>query len=209
VPSANRGCGCGSFLVAIAVLAAVTIAVNVVSVRIDRWRFPWGYADSGRPTLVGTWVGPATTPGGQRLAMLVEIDLIPLDRGRRHPPILRMSRRSGWLEGRALVCRAPGRVGRFTLRGRPDDESSASRFHLGAAPADSVPSDGLSPSNIKGQWAGGDSMNLSVSLYLRRGKSAISSTSDPDTGRPTSATLRRGAESDFNSLCARTLTSRR
>ena len=71
------------------------------------------------------------------------------------------------------------------------------------SPADSVPADGLSPSHLKGTWGGGDSVDLSVSLYLRKGKSAISSTADPDTGPDTHVTLKRGTEAEFNALCAR------
>jgi len=48
----------------------------------------------------------------------------------------------------------------------------------------------------------GDTIDLSVSLYMRKGKSAISSTGDPDTGPDQHVTLRRGTEAQFNSLCS-------
>jgi len=56
---------------------------------------------------------------------------------------------------------------------------------------------------MKGQWGGKDSITLDVSLHLRRGKSAISSSDDPDTGRDTRVTLNRGTEAEFTALCSR------
>ena len=46
-------------------------------------------------------------------------------------------------------------------------------------------------------------VDLMVSLYLRKGKSAISSTADPDTGPDQAVTLERGTDGEFNSLCAK------
>jgi hypothetical protein len=46
-------------------------------------------------------------------------------------------------------------------------------------------------------------MDLVVSLYLRKGKSAISSTADPDTGPDQKVTLERGTDAKFDSLCNR------
>lgn len=197
----KRKSGCSSFLLVIVVLLAFSLGLDAVGSRIDRARFPWGYATPGRSTLAGTWVGPLTTAGGKRLGMLVEMELAPLSRGRRRSPLFR-TWRSRWLEGRVLVCGNPGTVRRFTAHGDPDDRKTASRFHLGMSPADSIPPDGLAPSHIKGRWSGGDTVDLAVSLYLRRGKSAITDTADPDTGRDTQATLERGTEADFTALCA-------
>jgi hypothetical protein len=101
-----------------------------------------------------------------------------------------------------LVCAAPRRVQHFTAWGEPADDA-ASRFHLSLSPADSVPPDGLAPSHIRGRWDGGDSLALEASLYLRRGKSAISSTDDPDTRGDTPVTMTRGTEAAFDSLCSR------
>ena len=100
-----------------------------------------------------------------------------------------------------MTCGNPGPVQRFTLTGKPDDERAASQFHLGFYPADSTPHDGLAPSHIKGRWAGADEVQLAVSFYLRKGKSAISSSDDADTGRDTPVTLKRGTEADFTALC--------
>jgi hypothetical protein len=197
----KRRTGCGSWVLAIVALAALTFGMSYVAEQIDRRRFPWGYADSGQPALVGTWVGALTSGSGQRLGMLLDMELAPLDRGRRHPPIIRTSR-SRWLEGRVLVCAAPGRVQHFTAWGEPAD-GAASHFRLSLSPADSVPLDGLAPSHIRGRWDGRDSLALEASLYLRRGKSAISSSDDPDTKGDTPLTMKRGTEAAFDSLCSR------
>jgi hypothetical protein len=198
----RSGCGCGSSLALVAVVIVLAIAIHIASDRIDRWRFPWAYPDMGQPSLGGTWVGPMTTGGGRRLGMLLELEMAPLNRGRRRGALIR-TRRNRWFEGRVLVCGAANRIQRFTLYGAPDDTKNGSRFHLSMSPADSVPPDGLSPSHLKGRWNGGDSLDLSVSLYLRKGKSAISSTADPDTGPDARATLRHGTDADFTSLCTK------
>jgi hypothetical protein len=63
--------------------------------------------------------------------------------------------------------------------------------------------DGLAPSHIRGRWDGANTLGLDVSLYLRRGKSAITDSADPDTGRDTPMTMQHGTEAEFNSLCQR------
>ena len=199
----KSGCGCVPGLLGFGILIALVVGTDYLAVQIDRRRFPWGYADSGKPPLVGTWVGPVTTRSGKRLAMLVDIELVPLGRGRRYTPIIRNSRHS-WLEGRVLVCDGPGRVRRLEASGEPND-NRASRFHLGTSPTDSgPPPEGLAPSHLYGRFDGGDSVAFEASLYLRRGKSAITKSDDPDTGlQNTPLTLRRGTEATFTALCSR------
>ena len=198
----RSGCGCGSGLAVLAFVIVFAIAMDVVGTRIDRWRFPWGYPDTGRPSLAGTWVGPITTGSGRQLGMLLELKMAPLGSSRRRSVLFR-TRRNRWFEGRVLVCESRGRVQHYTIYGAPDDTKNGSRFHLSMTPADSVPIDGLSPSHLKGTWGGGDSVDLLVSLYLRKGKSAISSTADPDTGPDARASLKRGSDTAFNAICAR------
>ena len=198
----KRKSGCLPGLLGIGLLAAFVIGEHYLAIYIDKRRFPWGYADSGTPPLVGTWVGPVTTRSGKRLAMLLDVELVPLGQGRRGTPIIRTQRHS-WLEGRVAVCDCPGRVRHLEASGEPND-SRASRFHLGTSPTDSAPPEGLAPSHLYGRWDGSDSLALEASLYLMRGKSAISKSDDPDTGlRNTPLTLRRGTEADFDSLCGR------
>lgn len=197
----KRKSGCASWLLAIGAICALVLGLDWIGNRMDRARFPWGYRDSGSPALAGTWVGTMLTGSGQRLGMLVDIELAPLSRGRRRrTPIIR-TQRSRWLEGRVMVCTIPGGIRRFEADGKPYDTKAASRFHLAMSPADSVPPDGLSPSHIQGRWGGGDSVDLAVSLYMRKGKSAITNTADPDTGPDQHVTLKRGTEAQFNSLC--------
>lgn len=199
----KRKFGCGPGLLGLGLLLAFVVGEHYLAIYIDERRFPWGYANSGTPPLVGTWVGPFTTRSGKRLAMLLDVELVPLGRNRRGTPIIR-TKRHGWLEGRVLVCDGPGRVRHLEASGEPND-GRASRFHLATSPTDSAPPpEGLAPSHIYGQWAGADSLALEASLYLRRGKSAITKSDDPDTGlRNTPLTLRRGTEAAFTALCGR------
>jgi hypothetical protein len=197
----KRKLGCGPGLLGLGIFFAFVIGEDYLAVAIDKRRFPWGYADSAHP-LVGTWVGPVTTRSGKRLAMLLDVQLVPLGRNRRGTPIIR-TQRHGWLEGRVAVCDAPGRVRHLETSGTPND-SRASRFHLATSPTDSMPPEGLVPSHLYGRWDGGDSLAFEASLYLERGKAAITKSDDPDTGlRKTPLTLRRGTEATFDSLCSR------
>jgi hypothetical protein len=197
----KRKSGCASWLLGFAAFCAFALGLDATGTRMDRARFPWGYKGSGRPALADTWVGTMVTGSGQRLGMMMDIELAPLDRGRRRAPIIRTPR-SHWLEGRVMVCTIPGGIRRFDADGKPYDTKAASRFHLAMSPSDSVPPDGLSPSHIQGRWGGGDSVDLAVSLYMRKGKGAVTSSADPDTGPDQRVTLKRGTEAQFNSLCA-------
>jgi hypothetical protein len=196
-----RKSGWGGGLLGFALLVAVVVGGHYLAIYIDQQRFPWGYANSGSPPLVGTWVGPFTTRSGKHLAMLIDIELVELGRGRRYTPIIR-TRRHAWLEGRVLVCDGPGRVRRLEASGEPAD-NQASRFHLATSPADTAsPPEGLAPSHIYGRFDGSDTLALEASLYLRRDGSAITSTADADTGlQRTPFTLRRGTETTFHALC--------
>ena len=197
----RRG-GCFSFILAIAAVGLFVYGLEIIGDRLDRTRFPWGYDAPGKSTLAGTWVGTVTTGSGQKLGMLLDMRLAPLDYHRRRPPIIR-TRRSTWLIGKVLTCTGSGRPNEYELDGDPDD-SKASRFRLSMHPkADSLVTDGLAPSHMKGRWGGRDSIDLEISLHLRRGKSAISNSADPDTGRDTPATLNRGTEAQFTALCSR------
>ena len=196
----KRKLGCGPGLLGIGLLLAFVVGEHYLAIYIDKRRFPWGYADSGTPPLVGTWVGPFTTRSGKRLAMLLDVQLMPLGRDEKGTPIIRTDRH-GWLEGRVLVCDGPGRVRHLEASGKPND-NRASRFHLATSPTDSTPPEGLAPSHIYGRWDGADSLALEASLYLMRGKAAITKSDDPDTGLDrTPLTLRRGTEPGFTALC--------
>lgn len=197
----RRKGGCFPLILGIAGVALFLFVLRTIGDRVDRARFPWGYETPGKSTLAGTWVGPVTTGSGQRLGMLIEMRLAPLDYGRRRRvPIIR-TRRSRWLIGRVLTCTGPGKPNEFELDGDPEADG-ASRFRLSMHPrVDSLNVDGLAPSHMKGMWGGADAINLEISLHLRRGKSSISNSADPDTGRDTPATLNRGTETQFTTLC--------
>ena len=80
-PRRKRG-GCGRTLlglaVAVVVLALFSGAMELFWNRLDQRRFPQGYASSGDPTLVGTWVGTMTMGGGSRRSVLLDLRLRPL-----------------------------------------------------------------------------------------------------------------------------------
>lgn len=196
--------GCFSLIFVVAGLALFSYGVDIVGTRIDRQRFPWGYESPGRSTLAGTWVGTLVSGSGKRLGMLVEMHLAPLDYHRQRSQIVRSRGRSTWLIGRVLTCTGSSRPHEFEMQGDPEDYRNGSRFRLSMHPkADSLVTDGLAPSHMVGQWGGKDSIDLLVSLHLRRGKSAITSTDDPDTGPDQRVTLTRGTEADFTATCAR------
>lgn len=201
----KRKGGCLSWILSIGALVLLVLGLEFAADRLDRRRFPWGYETPGTPTLAGTWVGPLTSGSGQRLGMLIEMRLAPLDYHRKRGQAFR-TQRSTWLIGRVLTCTGRGRPNEYEMDGAPDgDNRNASRFRLSMHPKnDSLVTDGLAPSHMIGRWGGKDSIDLEVSLHLRRGKSAISSTDDPDTGRDQRVTLNRGTEADFTALCGRT-----
>ena|SRR5688572_2794560 len=198
----KRKGGCGRLILVIIGFAVFVFALDFAGDKLDRRRFPWGYVTPGVSTLAGTWVGPVATKSGEPLAMLIDMKLAPLDYHRRRGQMFR-TRRSTWLIGRVLTCKGPGRPAEFVLDGDPEDQREASRFRLSMHPADSISPDGLAPSHMKGQWGGKDSITLDVSLYMRRGKSAISGPDYPDTGRDTRVTLTRGTEAEFTALCGK------
>ena len=121
--------GCLTGVIGIGALFAFVIALDIIGSRIDRARFPWGYDAPGKSTLAGTWVGVVTTGGGQRLGMLIDMRLAPLDYHRqRSAPIIRTQRMT-WLIGKVLTCTGAGRPNEFQLDGKPED-NGASRFRL-------------------------------------------------------------------------------
>lgn len=200
----KRKGGCLSWILAFGGLALLFFGLEFAADKLDRRRFPWGYETPGTSTLAGTWVGPLTSGSGKRLGMLIEMRLAPLDYHRRRGQAFR-THRSTWLIGRVLTCTGLGRPNEYEMSGEPDrDNRNASRFRLSMHPKnDSLVTDGLAPSHMQGRWAGKDSIDLLVSMHLRRGKSAISSSDDPDTGRDQPVTLKRATEADFTALCSR------
>ena len=199
----KRKGGCLRWILVIAFLTLFVYGIDLVGTRIDRSRFPWGYETPGTSTLAGTWVGTLVSGSGKRLGMLIDMRLAPLDHNRRRGSIIR-THRNTWLIGRVLTCTGAGAPQEYVLDGDPEDYRNASRFRLSMHPkVDSLTADGLAPSHMVGRWGGKDAIDLEVSLHLRKGTSAISSSDDPDTGRDQRVTLNRGTEADFTATCGR------
>lgn len=197
----------GGCLLVVVVLAVATGGMQFIWTRIDQRRFPWGYPESGKPTLVGTWVGTMTTGGGVRRGVYMDLRLEPLrfgdnsrSRRRRGSRAFRNLRNPNF-EGEIRLCGGP-REQRFSINTGTAEDGEASRFRIGLYPADSTPPDGLAPSHIRGRWNGRDSLALEADVHLRRGTSAISSTDDPDTGKPATLGMTRGDEAQYRALCA-------
>jgi len=199
--------GCAILLGVVLLLAVFSGAMELFWTRVDQRRFPWAYEETGRPTLIGTWVGSLTTNRGAQRGLYLDLRLEPLDfdsgrrrRGGKSKAFRRAT--SDKLVGELRMCGGPRGEQRFTLHGN-NVTDDASRFRLSFATADSVPPDGLAPSHLRGAWDGRDSLRIEADLYLRQGASAITSSADPETGQPQSGALRRGSPNDYPATCAR------
>jgi hypothetical protein len=198
--------GCAGLVLVVLLLAAFSSAMELFWTRVDQRRFPWAYEASGRPTLTGIWVGSLTTTRGAVRGLYLDLRLDPLDfdagsrRSGGHGAFRRAT--SDKLGGELRMCGGPNGQQRFVLHGNNLDDD-ASRFRLGFYPADSVPPDGLAPSHLRGWWNQRDSLRIEADLYLRAGKSAITSTADPETGTPQAGALHRANPNEYPALCAR------
>jgi hypothetical protein len=175
--------------------------------RVDQRRFPWAYAETGRPTLTGTWVGTLVTNRGARRGLYLDLQLKPIDfesGRRRRGGANRVFRRanSDKLVGELRMCGGPKGEQRFTLTGN-NVTGDASRFRLGFYPADSVPPDGLAPSHLRGMWNGADSLRVEADLHVRQGTAAITNSADPETGSPQPGALHRAGANEYPAVCER------
>ena len=200
--------GCAILVVSVILLALFSGAMELFWTRVDQRRFPWAYEETGRPTLVGTWVGSLTTGRGAVRGLYLDLQLKPLNfegRGRRrrggNNRIYRRAR-SEMLVGELRMCGGPNGEQRFTMTGYPVDDD-ASRFALGFYPADSIPPDGLAPSHLRGMWNRLDSLRVEVDLHMREGKAAITNSADPETGPPQPGALHRAGANEYPALCRR------
>ena len=199
--------GCAGLALVVVLLALFSGAMGLFWTRVDQRRFPWAYAETGRPTLTGTWVGSLTTNRGARRALYLDLRLKPLDvesARRRRGRYNGLYRRRGtdMLVGELRMCGGPKGEQRFTVTGHPVADD-ASRFALGFHPADSVPPDGLAPSHLRGAWDQRDSLRIEADLHVRQGKSAITNSADPETGQPQPGTLHRAGANEYPALCRR------
>lgn len=176
--------------------------------RLDQHRFPWAYAESGRPTLTGVWAGRLTTEQGNRRGLLLHLQLVPLKFPRR-------GTRSGgfdWrffhrtasdnLTGELYLCGAAQGEQRFTVRGKVVNDD-ASRFQLSISVADSAAADGLGPSALRGTWDGRDSLRVDADLYVSyRGQRVVNPRAS-ETTSPQPGALHRADPADFRAVCER------
>jgi hypothetical protein len=197
--------GCAILAGVVLLLAVFSGAMELFWTRVDQRRFPWAYAETGRPTLTGTWVGSLTTNRGARRGLYLDVRLEPLDfdsgrrrRGGRSNAFRRAT--SDKLVGELRMCGGPNGEQRFTFHGN-NVTDDASRFRLGFYPADSVPPDGLAPSHLRGAWNGRDSLRVEADLHVRQGAAAITNSADPETGRPQPGALHRANPNEYPRLC--------
>jgi hypothetical protein len=204
--------GCAGLVLVIVLLAAFSGAMELFWTRVDQRRFPWAYAETGRPTLTGTWVGTFVTNRGARRGLYLDLRLKPIDfesGRRRRGGANRVYRRanSDKLVGELRMCGGPNGEQRFTITGN-NVTDDASRFRLGFSPADSVPKDGLAPSHLRGAWDLRDSLRIEADLHVRQGESAITNSADPETGEPQPGALHRATPNEYAALCERLWTGR-
>jgi hypothetical protein len=199
--NAGKRFGCAGLALVVILLAAFSGAMELFWTRVDQRRFPWAYAETGRPTLTGTWVGTLETNRGARRGLYLDMRLEPLDfgSGRRRSEAFRRATRDK-LVGELRMCGGPTGEQRFSFHGN-NITDDASRFRLGFSPADSVPLDGLAPSHLRGAWDGRDSLRIEADLHVRQGASAITNSADPETGQPQPGALHRAEPNDYPRLC--------
>ena len=204
--NAGKRFGCAGLMLVAVLLSLFTGAMQLFWTRVDQRRFPWAYAETGRPTLTGTWVGSLTTNRGAVRALYLDLQLDPLDFSTRRGGSggNRIYRRKGseMFAGELRMCGGANGEQRFTVSGHLVDDDG-SRFRLGFYPADSVPPDGLAPSHLRGMWNQRDSLRIEADVHMRQGKAAITNSADPETGPPQPGALHRAPPNEYAVLCRR------
>ena len=176
--------------------------------RLDQHRFPWAYAESGRPTLTGVWIGRLTTDRSNRRGLLLHLQFVPLRFPRRGTRTggfdLRFFHRaaSDNLTGTLYVCGGPKGEQHFTVHGNvvADD---ASRFQLSVSVADSAPADGLTPTTLRGTWNTRDSVSVDADLYVSYRGERVINPGYSETSAPQPGVLYRSDSAEFQTVCER------
>ncbi len=192
----NRRGGCGKSIailaVAVVLMALFSSGMELFWKRFDERRYRWAFPSPGRATVAGVWTGSLVTGGGQRRDAWFELRYVPrrmgsggVRRGRSRGSI-----RGIRLDGLVVLCGGGTRNQVYSIYGNSEDRTGR-LTQLSLTPVDSIPPDGIAPSHLRVRWGGGDLLDVEADVHLRRGKSAITSTDDPDTGRPARMTLRR------------------
>lgn len=156
----------------------------------DHWFYPWADESSGKPLLIGTWVGRLETGSGSPRGVFVELH-------RKH--YRKRCSHCNTIEGRVLTCDPRGEERPYLAAGKTDNRSGT-RFYVGISPAVDPPPDGLALSQVRGEWSG-DALNLEAGFHWRKGQSAITDSADPDTKGGVPLPMRRGAEREFREIC--------
>lgn len=178
-------------------LAVIVFGGNAFWRQLDRWRFPWAYGSSGRPTLTGTWVGSLTTATGLPRGVIVQMDLPRISAERR-----RQYRRTkyGTLEGTALTCDEAGQIRSFTVNGSPDTRD-ATRMHLAFRASEKPAPQGLTLSSVQGVWDRGNTIHMQAHFYVEKDGGAITGPDYPDTDKEAQLHMVRGSDSEFTKVC--------
>jgi hypothetical protein len=183
-------------ILALALLVGVYAAGNFFWRRLDRWRFPWGYESSGKPTLTGTWVGSLTTATGQHRGVMMEMHLPDISNQRKKY----RRTRYGDLEGTARTCDERGETRSLTLSGEPQNRE-ATQLQIMTVPAENPPADGLTLNTAKGLWDQGNTLHLQAGFYFRKGTGAITGPEYPDTEKEALLHMTRGGDAEFRRAC--------
>ncbi|MGP3963455.1 hypothetical protein ACTWPT_46500 [Nonomuraea sp. 3N208] len=169
-----------SWPVSIAIVAGLFITAAALPYLVHPLLYPWAVSLTGEPTLPGYWHGQASFPGqGQRRVVM---DL------RAEPRRGRCSNCSP-IDGELKVC-GTGRRIVYEIWGDVSDRS-ASRFSLYARPGNRAlaTSSGMSLTQIKGQWPGGDTITITASDSRR------------PSDQPVRFQMRRTTEAAFTTAC--------
>lgn len=192
-PFRKRSVGCVGVSV---IFVAALFAVNGLGYLIDCAFNPWAHSLTGRPTLVGTWVGRVTTPGGESRVLFLDMRRSTNARGN-----YSTCRTCPRIEGAAKLCGGESDVRPYDVWGGPDSWDGT-RFHLAAATAKGrPPSAGLQAGGMRGEWSG-DALSMTMELSRSDESGATHSRSgDPDVNTPAKFTMARGGGSNFFDEC--------
>ena len=181
------------------VLVVVLSGMTLFTRMLERSRARWAFGIDGGAPLADEWVGQVTTATGKRRAMLLELRLREgsVESGRH---VSRHSRH-GRIAGTMRACDEQGAVREYVIDGTAEDRAAA-RFAIHARPVEETQPDGLTFSWLHGRWDGADRLDLATSFFWRKGTSAITGFSYPDTETQPTASMKRGGDAAFRASCA-------
>lgn len=188
----------GRLVLLLLVIGAVVMGANRFARQVDQWRFPWGYASSGRPTLTGSWVGTLRTAGGQSYGVLLALELPDIVRERRSY----RRGRYGALEGTARTCDTTGGIRSYTVYGAPETRD-ATRIQLGSTPVEQPQTEGTTLSTMQGTWDQATTLHVETHFIYYKNGGAVSGPEHPETQKAAPLHMSRGGDAEFSAACAR------